>query len=98
MVQAQQAIPILRSFDEAATKAFYVDFLGFDIEHEHRFDATPGGSARIDVDDVHAYCNQLNSKCYKYARPGVISQPWGYDDMTIADPSGNRLIFCTKNC
>ena len=121
MMQAQQAIPIFRSFDEAATKAFYCDFLGIETEHEHRFDATaplflrlrldacilflsehhgdatPGGSARIDVTDVHAYCAQLNAKGYKYARPGVISQPWGFDDMTIADPSGNRLIFCTKN-
>jgi len=49
------------------------------------------------VADVQAYCTQLNKKDYKYARPGVISQPWGYYDMTIADPSGNRLIFCTKN-
>lgn len=122
MTGAQQAIPIFRSFDEAATKAFYIDFLGFQIEHEHRFDpasplflrvrldacvlflsehhgdATPGSSARIDVPDVHAYCAELNAKKYKNARPGVISQPWGYDDMTIADPSGNRLIFCTKNC
>ena len=39
MIQAERAIPIFRSFDEAATKAFYVNFLGFEIEHEHRFDA-----------------------------------------------------------
>jgi len=31
------ATPILRSFDEAAARAFYVDFLGFSIEFEHRF-------------------------------------------------------------
>lgn len=30
-------IPILRSFDEAKTKEFYLDFLGFQIEFEHRF-------------------------------------------------------------
>ena len=29
--------PILRSFDEARVKAFYVDFLGFELEFEHRF-------------------------------------------------------------
>jgi len=121
MTIAQQAIPIFRSFDEAATKAFYIEFLGFEIEFEHRFepdmplflrvrldecvlflsehhgDATPGGSARIDVGNVHTYCASLNAKKYKNARPGVVSQPWGYDDMTIADPSGNRLIFCSKN-
>ena len=29
--------PILRSFDEAKTRAFYVDFLGFRVLFEHRF-------------------------------------------------------------
>ncbi len=32
-------IPILRSFSEAEAKAFYVDYLGFEITFEHRFDA-----------------------------------------------------------
>lgn len=30
--------PILRSFDEARTKAFYIDFLGFELVFEHRFE------------------------------------------------------------
>ena len=29
--------PILRSFDEARAKAFYIDFLGFELVFEHRF-------------------------------------------------------------
>ncbi len=29
--------PILRSFDEAKAKEFYVDFLGFKVDFEHRF-------------------------------------------------------------
>ncbi|THU02839.1 VOC family protein [Lampropedia puyangensis] len=32
-------IPILRSFDEAKAREFYVDFLGFQIDWEHRFEA-----------------------------------------------------------
>ena len=32
-------VPILRIFDEAAAKAFYVDFLGFAVDWEHRFEA-----------------------------------------------------------
>ncbi len=31
-------IPILRSFDENATRAFYVGFLGFEVLFEHRFE------------------------------------------------------------
>ena len=30
--------PILRSFDERRAKLFYVDFLGFEVEFEHRFE------------------------------------------------------------
>lgn len=34
----QQAIPILRIFDEAKAKEFYIDFLGFSTDWEHRFE------------------------------------------------------------
>ena len=34
----QQTIPILRIFDEAKAREFYVDFLGFHIDWEHRFE------------------------------------------------------------
>ncbi len=30
--------PILRIFDEAKAKAFYLDFLGFKVDWEHRFE------------------------------------------------------------
>jgi uncharacterized glyoxalase superfamily protein PhnB len=30
--------PILRIFDEAKAKEFYVDFLGFNVDWEHRFE------------------------------------------------------------
>ncbi|SNS55204.1 MULTISPECIES: glyoxalase superfamily protein [Pseudomonas] len=36
-MKMQQAIPILRSFDEVKAKAFYLDFLGFKLDFEHRF-------------------------------------------------------------
>ena len=35
--RVQSSIPVLPMFDEARTRAFYVDFLGFGIEWEHRF-------------------------------------------------------------
>jgi catechol 2,3-dioxygenase-like lactoylglutathione lyase family enzyme len=31
-------VPILRSFDEARARAFYRDFLGFEVTFEHRFE------------------------------------------------------------
>ena len=38
MVECGRPTPILRSFDEARTKAFYLDFLGFELMFEHRFE------------------------------------------------------------
>lgn len=35
------SIPLLRMFHERAARAFYVDYLGFEMEWEHRFHETP---------------------------------------------------------
>lgn len=111
--------PILRMFDEAKTKEFYVDFLGFKIDWEHRFsdglplymqvskggcilhlsehhgDCTPGAAMRIETTELEKFHGDLLEKQYKYARPGLKDTPWGTRDMTITDPSGNRLTFTT---
>ena len=39
MVTFDKPIPILRMFDEAKAREFYLDFLGFGVEFEHRFEA-----------------------------------------------------------
>lgn len=53
-------IPILRSFDEAKAREFYVDWLGFTIDFEHRFE--PGlplymqvsrGDCRLHLSEHH---------------------------------------------
>ncbi|CAM5761254.1 glyoxalase superfamily protein [Bosea minatitlanensis] len=36
-VRLRQGIPILRIFDEAKAKQFYLDFLGFRMDWDHRF-------------------------------------------------------------
>jgi catechol 2,3-dioxygenase-like lactoylglutathione lyase family enzyme len=113
-------IPIVRSFDEPKAKEFYVAFLGFNVDWEHRFeantplymqvskddcilhisehhgDASPGAALRVEVEGLDAYQQELLAKKYKNSRPGIIEQPWGRD-MCIADPFGNRLIFCHLN-
>jgi hypothetical protein len=33
-----QTVPILRSFDEAKAREFYIDWLGFKVDWEHRFE------------------------------------------------------------
>src|ERR1700737_533354 len=37
-IQFEKTIPLLRIFDLQKAKEFYVDFLGFAIDWEHRFD------------------------------------------------------------
>ena len=35
----EKVIPIIRMFDEHEAREFYLDFLGFEVEFEHRFEA-----------------------------------------------------------
>ena len=39
-------VPILRSFDEGKAREFYVDWLGFRIDWEHRFDPVSRSTCR----------------------------------------------------
>lgn len=59
---------------------------------EHHGDASPGSSMRVPMDDLDSFVGALNAKKYKYARPGIQTQPWGRD-CVIGDPFGNKLIF-----
>ena len=109
--------PILRSFNEAQTREFYVDFLGFQVDWEHRFepglplymqvsrgdcvlhltehfgDCSPGSAIRIETSGLDEFHAGLLAKQFKYARPGIEDMPWGSREMSIKDPSGNRLTF-----
>lgn len=38
MTEFRGTVPILRSFDEAKAKEFYIDLLGFNLDWEHRFE------------------------------------------------------------
>lgn len=113
-------VPILRMFDEAVTKAFYLDFLGFHPAWEHRFsdaaplymeihnggcviqlsghfgDSTPGSAIRIRMQEreLRAYMKELREKRYRHCNPGdPVLQPWGELEITLTNPSGNKLCF-----
>jgi hypothetical protein len=45
-------VPVLRMFDAAPTYDFYLDYLGFRVEWEHRFEPGLPLYARIRLDDV----------------------------------------------
>mgnify|MGYP003683695175 FL=1 len=110
-------IPILRIFDEAMARGFYLSYLGGAETFSHRFDpnaplylwfhghqpdlhlsehfwdATPGSSIRLKIEDLPRYHAQLIKATYPNANPSITEQPWGLD-MPISDPFGNRIIFC----
>ncbi|MEM1385689.1 MAG: glyoxalase superfamily protein [Pseudomonadota bacterium] len=61
---------------------------------EHYGDATPGSAVRVETVDLAGYHRSLIAKAYKYARPGLHDQSWGWREMIVADPFQNRLVFC----
>jgi len=59
---------------------------------EHHGDASPGATVRILVTDVMRLHRELHEREYRYARPGIETEPWGLE-VTVLDPFANRLIF-----
>ena len=111
-------IPILRLFDEGATRRFYYDFLGFRYGFEYRHapdlplymgvafrdaqlhfsqhygDCCPGGHVRLHCPGLVGFQEALLAQAFGFARPGPpVLQPWGFLELTLTDPAGNRLTF-----
>lgn len=62
---------------------------------EHHGDATPGSAVRIEMPDVASYHRALRERGHPRANPGLQDREWGWREMSVTDPSGNRLIFCS---
>ncbi len=56
-------IPILRSFDEAKAKAFYVDYLGFRVDWQHRFDKDAPLYLRVSRDGCVLHLTEHHGDC-----------------------------------
>ena len=67
MVMLHQPTPILRIFDEAKAKEFYLDFLGFAPVFEHRF----GENFPLYMGVSHSGCDLHLSEHYGDASPGA---------------------------
>ena len=55
--------PILRIFDEAKAKEFYIDFLGFKVDWEHRFEKTLPLYLQISKDDCILHLSEHHGDC-----------------------------------
>ena len=62
-----KTVPILRMFDEAKAREFYIDFLGFTIDWEHRF----GDGAPLYMQISKDGCVIQLSEHYGDASPGA---------------------------
>ena len=55
--------PILRIFDEAKAKEFYVDFLGFKVDWEHRFEENLPLYMQISKDGCRIHLSEHHGDC-----------------------------------
>jgi catechol 2,3-dioxygenase-like lactoylglutathione lyase family enzyme len=113
-----RAVPVLRIFDLDKAKEFYVGYLGFNVDWEHRFepdtpvymqvsrngsvfhlsehhgDGVPGVAVLIYTQGIEAFYEELRTRPYKYARPGLENNvELRAKTLTINDPFGNSLRF-----
>ena len=56
-------IPILRIFDIASAKAFYVEFLGFSVDWEHRFEPTLPLYTQVSRGDLTLHLTEHHGDC-----------------------------------
>ena len=59
----RQTIPVFRIFDVAKAREFYVDFLGFTVEWEHRFDDASPIYMHISLGGCHLHLSEHHGDC-----------------------------------
>lgn len=63
MITLTAPIPILRIFSEAKAREFYVDFLGFQVDWEHRFEDGLPLYAQISRDGCVIHLSEHHGDC-----------------------------------
>ena len=58
-----QAIPIIRIFDEEKAKEFYLDFLGMNLDWEHRFEADSPIYMQVSRGDLVFHLSEHSGDC-----------------------------------
>ena len=63
---------------------------------EHHGDASPGARVFVPMEGIAAFHAELQTKNYRYMKPGLETQPWG-KEVTVTDPFSNRITFCERS-
>ena len=61
--QFTRTIPTLRIFDIAKAREFYLEFLGFKVDFEHRFEPDLPLFMQISLGDVILYLSEHHGEC-----------------------------------
>jgi catechol 2,3-dioxygenase-like lactoylglutathione lyase family enzyme len=62
-LRVRQTIPLLRIFDVAKAREFYLDFLGFRLDWEHRFDPTAPVYMQVSRDACVLHLTEHHGDC-----------------------------------
>ncbi|KIW11027.1 hypothetical protein PV08_10326 [Exophiala spinifera] len=60
---------------------------------EHHGDGSPGVHVRINTSGIAQFHAELESKNYRYMKPGLDKASPDRLEMTVIDPFGNKLTF-----
>lgn len=84
----EAAVPILRIFDVEKAKEFYIGFLGFQVDWEHRY----GDNFPLYMSGVTQLHKELHARDYRYMKPGLPDQGSRLE-LEVTDPFSNRIRF-----
>jgi uncharacterized glyoxalase superfamily protein PhnB len=62
-ITMRRIIPIFRSFDEAKAKSFYLNYLGFKIDWEHRFEPSLPLYMQVSRDSLTIHLSEHHGDC-----------------------------------
>ena len=68
-----KAVPMLRIFDEAKAKEFYLEFLGMHLDWEHRFEPESPIYMQVSRDDLVLHLTEHSADCTPGAKVFVYS-------------------------
>lgn len=58
-----KAIPLLRIFDETKAREFYIDWLGFKVDFEHRFHEDAPLYMQVSLNDITLHLTEHHGDC-----------------------------------
>jgi len=85
-MEFHKATPIFRIFDEAKTREFYVDFLEFKMDWEHRFDESAPLYCQVSKGDCLIHLSEHHGDC----------TPGGAIRIPVSDVKAYQQILINK--